>query len=259
MPHPWHNPHEAERQSRPWRWALQRTDTAAAGRGGQWAQAPVIRAGGRPRHPRLQLPGKRLPRGVWESSGLPSPGLLWEIGRGTRGGGRVWSAVPTEMQGREGVTDPLLLRRVSPSTALLMPSLMPSWGPSWAGPGHTSRPLLPGPLPHTHCPPASSAPAPRQESALTLSTSCSVLGPRDGVHGQGAKSHLPAHASPSGPSEESSPPSSGPPQPPKCPPAEPSTSPPLPQCKLSLSRQFSLSADLRVGSRGLSLSLSPYI
>lgn len=181
------------------------------------------------------------------------------IGRGARGGGRVWSVVPTEMQGREGVTDPLLLRRVSPSTALLMPSLMPSWGPSWAGPGHTSRPLLPGPLPHIRCPPASSAPAPRQESALTLSTSCSVLGPRDGVHGQGAKSHLPAHASPSGPSEESSPPSSGPPQPPECPPAEPSTSPLLPQCKLSLSRQFSLSADLRVSSRGLSLSLSPYI
>lgn len=49
LPHPWHNPHEAERQSRPWRGALQRTDTAAAGRAGQWAQAPVSRAGGRPR------------------------------------------------------------------------------------------------------------------------------------------------------------------------------------------------------------------
>ena len=78
MPHPWHNPHEAERQGRPWRWALQRTDTAAAGRGGQWAQAPVIRAGGRPRHPSLQRPGKRLPHGVWESSALPWPGSLWE-------------------------------------------------------------------------------------------------------------------------------------------------------------------------------------
>lgn len=199
-------------------------------------------------------------RGYRMGSGSPlhSPGQA-RSGRGARGGGRVWSVVPTEMQGREGVMDPLLLRRVSPSTALLMPSLMPSWGPFWAGPGHTSRPLLPGPLPHIRCPPASSAPAPRQESALTLSTSCSVLGPRDGVHGQGAKSHLPAHASPSGPSEESSPPSSGPPQTPECPPAEPSTSPPLPQCKLSLSRQFSLSADLRVSSRGLSLSLSPYI
>ena len=97
-------------------------------------------------------------RGYRMGSGSPlhSPGQA-RSGRGARRGGRVWSVVPTEMQGREGVMDPLLLRRVSPSTALLMPSLMPSWGPSWAGPGHTSRPLLPGPLPHIRCPPASSA------------------------------------------------------------------------------------------------------
>lgn len=75
LPHPWHNPHEAERQGRPWRWALQRTDTAAAGRGEQWAQAPVIQAGGRPRHP------ARSDQGRGHCAPLTRPGSLWESSR----------------------------------------------------------------------------------------------------------------------------------------------------------------------------------
>lgn len=47
--------------------------------------------------------------GRWQAS-PPAPAQ----GRGARGGGRVWSAVQTEMQGREGVTDTLLLRRAAP-------------------------------------------------------------------------------------------------------------------------------------------------
>lgn len=120
-------------------------------------------------------------------------------GRGARGGGRVWSAVQTEMQGREGVTDTLPC-----CDALLGLFLWPA----------QVTPAAPCFLAHCHAPAVLQPPLPqllgrsRPRPVLFLLR----LGPRGGVHGQGAKSHLPVHASLSGPSEESSPPSSRPPQ-----------------------------------------------
>ena len=188
LPHPWHNPHEAERQSRPWRGALQRTDRAAVGRGGQWAQAPVIQAAG-------LAPstgggsGKRCQR---------------------RREGVVGSADRDAGEGRSD--DTLLLRRVAPESgppdarcdALLGLFLWPA----------QVTPAAPCFLAHCHAPAVLQPPLPQLPGRSHPRPVLFLLrlGPRGGVHGQGAKSHLPVQASPSGPSEESSPPSSRPPQ-----------------------------------------------